>query len=410
MRRALLAILALTLPMSTFAGFNALYDGVPDLELTQFIQKTARTYTLTVCNRGDTANGLGSLVLSLRGSVGKTAERTIDGVSIQSGRCQSFEISSAGTFGKPADRNYDIVATIRWDGARREIETSNNKYILRSTTPMTDREVISNNPSTDLWGNSNSATTWYQPTNNNSYNNGSYYNNTSTVDPINFSPAGPFFGQGSNTSNGVVYIYRENPYAGTNSYSTYCTGSNCYPCRTGYRSGTKTNTYNTFDYVNGSNNSTNNSNYYYDCNTSNNYNNNCYNSNNGNCNYNYNNSNCYNNNSSCYENRADLVVRNIKQNGIAREFIVNVCNNGSSMTSGTTTNLQLTIGGTVRSVNFSSSLAANTCQDVYVQFALMYLYYSGSYTVRADVDTLNAILERDKGNNSYTQNVYVNYN
>ena len=406
MRRALLAILAITLPMSTFAGFNALYDGVPDLELNSFVQKSARTFTMVVCNRGDTANGIGSIILSLRGSAGKNIERTIAGVSIQSGRCQSFEISSAGTFGKPTDRNYDIVATIQWDGARRELELGNNQYSLAPTVPMTDGDVISTSPSQDLWGRSN-GTVWYTPTQDTSYTNNGYYNNTSTVDPINFSPAGPFYGQGTNGN--VIYVYPNNNLGNT-SYTYPCynnSSTNYYGSSNNYHAIDSTND------VNYGTNCYNNSTY----NTYNTYStSNCSSGNCGNC-YNNGNSlcgnrNCYNRYGNCNDSTSlsDFTVHSIRQNGGAREFIVNVCNNGASLFSGTSSNLELTIGNVVRSVSFSTSLAGNTCQDIYVQFGTFGLSCSGNYTVRAEVDTIRAIREQNESNNSLTQNVYVNYN
>ncbi|MFZ4461331.1 MAG: CARDB domain-containing protein [Patescibacteria group bacterium] len=400
MRRIMLALLALGATVSSAsAGFNALYDGVPDLELTSFVQKSARTFTMVVCNRGDTSNGIGSIVLNARGTSAKSIERTISGVSIQAGRCQTFEISSAGTFGKPYERNYNITTTIRWDGNRREMVTDNNQYVLKPSVAMTDGEVVSTNPSRDLWNNSNSATTWYKPTNTN-------YTSTSTsnTDPINFSPSGPFYGQTSNAGN-VIYIYRDNGwYYGSNGNYVPCPTRNEY-----YR----TNTYNTFDYVNGSNGNYNYDYYYNNC--YGNYYNNCNGNNcNGyyyctgnNCNCGYNNSNCYNND---YSSRPDLVVNNIKQNGSSREFVVNICNRGASMFSGTTTNVELTAANTTRSVNVTMSLAGDTCQDVYVQFNLLNMYYSGYYTTRAVVDTINAVRERDENNNSLTVNTYVNYN
>lgn len=400
----MLALIALGATVSTTsAGFNALYDEVPDLELTSFVQKSARTFTMVVCNRGDTSNGIGSIVLNARGTAAKSIERTIAGVSIQAGRCQSFEISSAGTFSKPYERNYNITATIRWDGNRREMVTNNNQYILKPSVAMTDGAVVSTNPSRDLWNTSSSTTTWYKPTNTN-------YTSTSTsnVDPINFSPSGPFYGQASNAGN-VVYIYRDNGwYYGSNGSYTPCPTHNHY-----YR----TNTYN--DYANGSNGNYincygtvyNGSNGYYECpvgaNCNNNYNNTYYNCTGNNCNCGYNNSNCYN---SDYSSRPELVVNNIKQNGSSREFIVNICNRGSSMFSGTTTNLEFTTANTTRSVNITMSLAGDTCQDVYVQFNLLNVYYSGYYTTRAVVDTINAVRERDENNNSLTVNTYVNYN
>ncbi len=190
------ATISLTTAFSSFqvsaSSFDNLYSGSPDLVFNVLEQKSATTFAFVICNQGDVSTGNGKLNIVLQSNEGQTEERTYQNTSIASGVCTNLSMYSVDGYTTASKRRTAITGTIRFEGGKRELKTSNNQVVLPARKTRIDVSDVnyaytnkanpSNNPVYDLWGNSENETKWYTSNpsnyNNNSISNNSiYYNN-----------------------------------------------------------------------------------------------------------------------------------------------------------------------------------------------------------------------------------------
>lgn len=165
------------------AGFDAYYQGNPDLVFNVIQQKSATSFAFTICNQGDVSTGKGTINIALQSNEGQSDDRDYQNMTIPSGSCIALTMYSVDGYKTALKRKSAITGTVRFDGTRRELRTNNNQITLaakKSRADISDLSYVPNTTSTssnatvDIWG--DNETKWY--TSNNSYNNGNYYNNT----------------------------------------------------------------------------------------------------------------------------------------------------------------------------------------------------------------------------------------
>ena len=219
-------------------------------------QQSATTFRFKVCNQGDISTGEGRLNIVLESNEGQTEERTYKNVTIPSGACTNFSMYAVDGYTTAAKRKNSVVATINFNGVRRELRTTNNQITLapkKSSVSTSDSGYkstgTSKNPVADLWGTNDSGTKWYNSNtnytnnstysnngstttnsncNNGYYNNGTYYNgcsnysSNSTNPNGDFNPANPTWSMQYGARN-IVYVYTG---IGSGGWYTYTPNSN----------------------------------------------------------------------------------------------------------------------------------------------------------------------------------------
>lgn len=337
-------------------------------------------------------------------------------------------------------RKTSIVATVRFEGTRRELRTTNNRIVLapkKSLVSVTDpgysTSSSTKNPVYDLWGTGDDGTKWYNA--NQTYSGGGYRSG-STNPNGDFSPSNPTWEMQQGARN-IVYVYTGPGSGGWYVYAPNNNGTYTYtqynPNSMYYNNGyyyytngnsigstttnsyntfvagppTRTNTYSTFDlngngdsvYNTSSNSSS--SSYYYNP-------------------WNYNTPcqrwvNVWNSADQRYDwkcsndpyiapvGNPDIYVSQLRQNGSKSEFIARVCNQGDSMTSSQQIAIKLTNGQYNTTTSTFIQLLRAGCIDVTIPFGNLNLNWPGAYyLIYAESDIYNNIVEaREDNNTSY---------
>ncbi len=415
----LLSIFLLSLSTASVASFDAYYAGSPDLTLNVIEQRSKSTFRFIVCNQGDTSTATGNIRATIRGSDGNFEERYFRNTSIPSGKCTAYDLESVSGYVVSSKRKVSVQGMIEWIGDRAESKTNNNTLRLGAKKARVDISEISEktvstkvDPVYDLWDSGTDTTTvkdghTYYPSGGSS----SSGNGATNGD---FSPANPTWAIRQGQQN-IVYVIRDGTYypwynsngvmfsrPGENWNTPYYDSNNynygsINPVTTNGQGNVRrveNRTLGSSSFCNAYNPQTRSyewvcASYYADGDTSSN------------------NSTSWSNNSNTpptqsgwYNDKSDLSLKNLRQNGNRSEFIANVCNGGEKMYSSQSSTLRISNGNYSTTATFYAQLERGGCTEVYVNFSNLNIVTNGNNNqFFAELDIYANIAESNEDNN-----------